>query len=286
MVKAPGLPGYQQTHVQLGNRVNAVPPRSWLFAAGHNERHLSKVFDAGADAVVLDLEDAVPNSLKEAARVLVAQAATNHPCWVRVNRPGSDTCARDLEMLGGVAAGFRVPKVESIADVNWVAERCPGKPLDCAIESAVGLLNLSEIAKASACTSLSLGTIDLANDLGSDRGITEMLFARSLIVLVARAAGKPAPSDGIYPNINDEMGLRGEANVARSLGFSGKSAIHPGQVPIIHEIFSPSMERIDWARRVLQAFEASGGAATRLPDGEFVDLPVAENARTVLRNIR
>ena len=98
-------------------------PRSWLFAPGHNERHLSKVFDAGADVVLLDLEDAVPESLKESARALVAEAAKSRPCWVRVNRPGSETCVRDLEALAGSVSGFRVPKVESAEDVAWVAER-------------------------------------------------------------------------------------------------------------------------------------------------------------------
>jgi citrate lyase subunit beta/citryl-CoA lyase len=258
-------------------------PRSWLFAPGHNERYLSKVFDAGADVVLLDLEDAVPESLKESARALVAEAAKSRPCWVRVNRPGSETCVRDLEALAGSVSGFRVPKVESAEDVAWVAERAPGVPLDCTIESARGVMAVNEIASSPACSVLSYGSVDLANDLGIEDGQLEMLVARSSIVLASRAAGKPPPSDGVHTNIHDDEGLRRESAAARRLGFFGKSAIHPRQVPIINDVFRTTPERIEWAKRVLQAFSVSGGAATRLPDGELVDLAVAEQARKVLR---
>lgn len=260
------------------------PPRSWLFAPGHSERLLGKVFDAGADAVILDLEDAVPDSLKDRARALVGEAVEGRPCWVRVNRAGSEACARDLDLLAGVVTGFRIPKVESAEDVAWVAERVPGVPLDCSIESARGVVAVNEIVHSPACSILSFGSIDLANDLGSEAGPNEMHVARSLLVLASRAAGKPAPSDGVHSRLDDDDGLREEAEAARRLGFSGKSAIHPRQVPIINDAFTPSVESIEWAKRVLAAFDASGGAATRLPDGQFIDLPVAERARKLLRS--
>ena len=133
-----------------------------------------------------------------------------------------------------------------------------------------------------ACASLSYGGLDLALDLGIVPGELETLVVRSLIVVAARAAGKPSPSDGVHPLIHDDAGLRRQAEAARRLGFYGKSAIHPRQVPIINEVFSASAEDLEWASRVLSAFEASGGAATTLPDGEFVDLPVAERARRLL----
>jgi citrate lyase subunit beta/citryl-CoA lyase len=255
------------------------PVRSWLFAPGHDSRLLAKVFDCGADSVLLDLEDAVPPQLKERARKLVAEVAAAKPCWVRVNRPSTEECALDLQALQGVVAGFRLPKVEGEVDVEWAAARAPGVPLDCTIESARGVLNAYEIASARGCTSLSYGGIDLAVDLGIEGGELETLFARSAIVVAARAAGKPPPSDGVHARLSDDEGLRLEAEAARRLGFFGKSAIHPRQVPIINDVFTTTPAELAWAERVLAAFEASGGAATRLDDGEFVDLPVAERAR-------
>ena len=262
------------------------PPRSWLFAPGHNEKLVEKVFDAGADVVLLDLEDSVPESLKDSARNVVAKASQRRACWVRVNRAKSDTCARDLETLTGFVSGFRVPKVESSEDVAWVAQRAPGIPLDCTIESARGVLAVKEIAETVDCSVLSFGSIDFATDVGIENGAMEMLFARSSIVVASRGAGKPGPSDGVYPNLADDKGLRNEAEAARRLGFVGKSAIHPRQVPIINAVFTPSQDKVEWANRVVEAFAASGGAATRLPDGQFVDLPVVEQAQRILRAAR
>jgi citrate lyase subunit beta/citryl-CoA lyase len=258
-------------------------PRSWLFAPGHNEKLLTVVFEAGADAVMLDLEDAVPTSLKDRARALVAEAASARPSWVRVNKPVTDTCERDLEALAGLVTGFRLPKVESPADLAWVAERAPGVPIDCTIESARGLLSAPEIANTAACSLLSYGGLDLALDLGIAGGEYETLFARSYLVVACRAAGKPPPSDGVHTLINDDDGLRLEAQAARRLGFFGKSAIHPRQVPIINSVFTTTDQERAWAFRVLAAFDASGGAATKLPDGEFVDKAVAERASLLLR---
>jgi citrate lyase subunit beta/citryl-CoA lyase len=256
--------------------------RSWLFAPGHNEKLLSKVFDAGADAVLFDLEDAVPSDQKDRARAQVAEVASARSCWVRLNRARTELCERDLEALAAVATGLRVPKVESAEDVAWVAERAPGLPLDCTIESARGVLSALEIASSPACTVLSYGGVDLALDLRIQGGETETLFARSWLVMASRAAGKPSPSDGVHTKIDDDEGLRSEAEAARRLGFFGKSAIHPRQVAIINEVFTPTAEELDWAKRVLLAFEVSGGAATKLPDGEFIDSPVAERARLIL----
>jgi citrate lyase subunit beta/citryl-CoA lyase len=243
---------------------------------------LGKVFDAGADVVLLDLEDAVPPDIKDRAREMVAAVAARRACWVRVNRAGSEECERDLDALAGKVSGLRVPKVESASDVAWVGERAPGVALDCTIESARGVLAAFEIASAPGCALLSYGGLDLAADLGISGGDQETLFARSYLVVAARAAGKPPPSDGVYPMLDDDAGLRKEAEAAMRLGFFGKSAIHPRQVPIIQAVFSPTPEEIAWAKLVMAAFEKSGGAATRTAAGEFVDMPVAERARRIL----
>jgi citrate lyase subunit beta / citryl-CoA lyase len=258
-------------------------PRSWLFAPGHDEKLLRKVFDVGADAVLLDLEDAVPAELKDRARNMVASAAAARACWVRVNRAQTEECERDLAALAGKVAGLRIPKVESAGEVAWVAERAPGVRLDCTIESARGVLAAFEIASSPACSLLSYGGLDLAADLGSSPGEQETLYARSHLVIAARSAGKPRPSDGVYPLLDDDDGLRSEAEAAKRIGFFGKSAIHPRQVPIIHGVFAPTPEELAWAKQVLWAFEQSGGAATKTAGGEFVDRPVAERARQLLR---
>jgi citrate lyase subunit beta / citryl-CoA lyase len=258
------------------------PRRSWLFAPGYDEKLLGKVFDVGADEVLLDLEDAVPQHLKGRARELVAAVAASKPCWVRTNRARSEECERDLAAVASRVSGLRIPKVETAAEVAWVAERAPGIPLDCTIESARGVLAAFEIASAPACVFLSFGGLDLAADLGSSAGEQQTLYARSHLVIAARSAGKPKPSDGVHPLLDDDSGLRKEAEAAKRLGFFGKSAIHPRQVPIIHEVFAPTLEELEWARQVMWAFEQSGGAATKTVTGEFVDRPVAERARQIL----
>ena len=260
----------------------ASQARSWLFAPGHDEKLVRKVFEAGADIVLLDLEDAVPPHLKGRAREMVAAAVAKRPCWVRVNRAQTVECERDLAALASAVSGFRVPKVESAEDVAWVAKRAPGVPLDCTIESARGVVAAFDIASAPACQLLSYGGLDLAADLGIGAGETETLFARSFLVVAARAAAKPPPSDGVYPMLNDDDGLRKEAEAARRLGFYGKSAIHPRQLSIIHDVFAPVAEEQEWARQVLSAFEQSGGAATKTATGQFVDEPLARRARQIL----
>jgi citrate lyase subunit beta/citryl-CoA lyase len=259
--------------------------RSWLFAPGHSERILARVFDAGADEALLDLEDAVPPHLKARARALVAEALASHPAWVRVNRPRTDLCAADVAAVGGLARGLRLPKVESPEDVAWVRERLDGRdvPLTAAIESAPGVLAAREIAAAPGVASLAFGNVDFGLELHVDPADDlATLHARSHLVLASRAAGIEPPSDGVWVRFRDLDGLRAEAVRARRLGFFGKSAIHPGQVAVINEVFTPAPEELRWARRVLAAFEASGGAATRLDDGEMIDVPVAERARWLL----
>jgi citrate lyase subunit beta/citryl-CoA lyase len=259
--------------------------RSWLFGPGHSERILARVFDAGADEALLDLEDAVPPGRKTHARALVAEALAGHPAWVRVNRPGTDLCAADLAAVAGLARGLRLPKVESAADVAWVRTRLDGRevPLTASIESAAGVLRAPEIASAPGVVNLAFGNVDFGLELGLDpNDELGTLHARSHLVLASRAAGIEPPSDGVWPRFRDLDGLREEARRARRLGFFGKSAIHPAQVPVINEVFSPTTEEVGWARRVVAAFEASGGAATALDGGEMIDVPVAERARRLL----
>jgi citrate lyase subunit beta / citryl-CoA lyase len=256
--------------------------RSYLFAPGHNAKLLAKVFDAGADAVMLDLEDAVPLDAKESARTMVAQVLAGREAWVRINAVGTLICEADLAAVAGAAAGIRIPKVESAEDAQWVADRAPGTPLICAIESARGVLAAAEIATVDGVRHLSLGGVDLRRDLNAGHGKLQTLYVRSHLVIVSRAAGLEPPIDSVYPRLDHEPGLREEAAFARSLGFFGKSAIHPRQLPAVHGAFTPTDEERAWATEVIDAFEAAGGEALRLPSGEFVDVPVAQRARRLL----
>lgn len=261
--------------------------RSWLFAPGHNEKLLGKVFEVGADEVLLDLEDAVPSDKKDRAREMVAGVLASRRAWVRVNRPMTETCERDLQAVAGLAAGLRIPKVESPEDVEWIRQRAPEVALTATIESALGLLRSFDIASSKGVVNLAYGGADLAVDLGiNEAGEEETLYARSHIVIASRAAGIEAPSDGVYTNLNDDEGLRRAAQRGRRLGFGGKSAIHPRQVPIINEVFSSTEADRQWAARVLAAYESSGGAATKLEDGTFVDTAVAERARRIVSSGR
>ena len=256
--------------------------RSYLFAPGHNAKILNRVFQAGADAVMLDLEDAVPPDAKVTARAMVAEALLNHPAWVRVNAAQTAWCEADLAAVADRAFGIRIPKVESADDVEWVTARAPGKPIICAIESARGVLAAQQIAAVPGVRFLAIGGVDLQRDLNTSGGNLQTLYARSHLVLASRAAGIEPPIDSVFPLRDDTAGLRDQAQFARSLGFFGKSAIHPRQLNILHEVFTPTEAEIEWAQQVLAGFEAASGGGFALPSGEFVDLPVADRARRLL----
>ena len=181
--------------------------RSYLFAPGHNEKLLTKVFDAGADTVILDLEDAVPPTAKDTARELVSHALTVHRAWVRINAPRTALSAADLAAVGSLAHGIRIPKVESVDDVRWVFDRTRDTPLICAIESAKGVVNAVSIAAEPTVSYLALGGIDLQKDLRVASG-AQLDYVRSHLVVAARAAGIAPPIDSVYPHIKDRDGLR------------------------------------------------------------------------------
>ena len=259
--------------------------RSWLFAPGHNQRILAKAFEVGADEVLLDLEDGVGPEFKEQARRQVVDVLSDRPAWVRINPAGSPAAELDLEAVGGLAEGIRVPKVESPAEVSWVRERLAGRDIGitASVESAVGVLSASAIASTAGVTSLTFGNVDFAADIGVDpHDLDATAHARSVIVLASRAAGIQPPSDGVFTNFKDGKGLRAACAAARRLGFMGKSAIHPDQVPLINEAFSPTPAELEWARRVVTAYRASRGAVTRVGE-EMVDVPVYERAMRLLQ---
>ena len=286
--------------------------RSLLYAPGNEPRKVSKVGTLGADGVILDLEDAVPVGEKIATREAVRQAipsvkATGGRVYVRINPTGQKA---DFSMdfgIGDIEAivcaeldGIVVPKVESaeeLAEVDCVLaaqEQKIGLPqgsleITPIIETALGLWNAFEIARSSKrIRSLHFGAGDFTRDVGIEwsRDETELVYARSRLVMISRAAGIEAPTDSVWVLLDDQDGLAGSVRRAKSLGFQGKSCIHPKQVDTINRGFSyVSPDEVARARKIVDAFaEAeSRNSASILVDGEFVDYPLAERARQVLQ---
>jgi citrate lyase subunit beta / citryl-CoA lyase len=270
-----------------------LPIRSYLYVPGYDERKIEKALAGEADAVVLDLEDAVAPSRKDEARETVARvlkAGPEKPVFVRVNAVGTELAAADIDaVIGRNLAGLRLPKIQSVESVMLVAEtldelRSEGV-IQCLIESALGLERAFEIAIShERVTGISLGEADLAADLGaSDEA--GLLYARSRIVSAARAAGLDHPVQSVYTNVHDLEGLRRSTEEGKRLGFFGRSTIHPSQVPVVNEVFTPAEEEVTQAQALIDRLAgeaASGTGVFVLEDGRFVDRAVVESARLTL----
>ena len=270
-----------------------APPLTWLYVPGDRPERFAKAFASETDVVIVDLEDAVAPGHKAAARenarVLLGQATPPKPVVVRINEIRSPWGASDLDVLDDASnlAGIRVPKVQSAEDVRAVraALRSRALPLHCMIESARGVEAAFEIASADpSVASIGLGEADLRSDLGVT-GDDGLLWARSRIVVAARAAGLPAPAMSVYANIDDQDGLAASCRRGRTLGFIGRAAIHPRQLSVIAECFTPTEMEADAARELLDALAKASvvelGVAV-LPDGRFVDRAMIEGAERVI----
>lgn len=265
--------------------------RSWLYVPATRPDRFAKAVDSGADAVVVDLEDAVPPERKPAARREVSALISGDPgvpVYVRVNAPDSPWGRDDVaEVAGGRVAGIRVPKVEDPGQVSDVAGwlRGAGAPVDliCLLESALGVERAFDLARADPLVAgLALGEADLAANLGTVSD-DALLYARSRCVVAARAAGLPPPVQSVYTDVRDLAGLRSSCEYGRRLGMFGRSAIHPDQVDVINEAYTPSSAELAEARALLEAATGHEGEGFVLPDGRFVDAAVTEQAARTLR---
>jgi citrate lyase subunit beta/citryl-CoA lyase len=260
---------------------------------------------SGLDVAMLDLEDGVPPGAKDEARRRIGEVlsgpASGPLRFVRIRRPLSDAGEADLEAvvrpgLDGIVA----PKVRRAEEVAWLADELEAREARAAIvpgtvrivasiEGAAALLEAPRIAAASRrVIGLMFGSEDFALDLGlptkREGEAAELIYARSALVIAAASAGKVA-LDGIWPDIEDPAGLRADTLRARRLGFSGKTLIHPSQIAVVNEMFSPTAAEVEEARRVVGAFDeglARGHGAVAL-DGQMLDAPVVDRARRVLR---
>ncbi|RYX91480.1 MAG: CoA ester lyase [Comamonadaceae bacterium] len=270
--------------------------RTFLFVPADRPERIGKALDSGADAVIVDLEDAVAPSAKASARDgLLAlwtglAAAQRLRIVIRINAASDAAFAEDLAALTTLAAGglggVMIPKVEAAGSMSPVALACPGVPLIPLIESSKAFAALQDIASAPQVVRLAFGHLDLQADLGMDPGAdqAELAPARWAVVVASARAGLASPIDGVTPDFADHSQLESDVQRGLRAGFTGKLCIHPGQVPVVHRTLAPSPDRQAWARRVIGAVDAADGGVVQL-DGRMVDAPVVKAARQLLARV-
>jgi len=281
------------------------PLRSLLFAPGNHARRVEKALSLDADAVILDLEDAVAIAEKPSARAAVA-AALGRPrrslLYVRVNATDTDFCYGDLATVVQPGLdGIILPKVESavgLTTIDWLLAqlerdcglRLGGIDMVPIIETARGLQQIEAIlAAGTRVRRVAFGAGDFTLDVNMTwtRNEIELAHARAAIVTASRSAGIEAPLDTVWVDLTDPEGLEGSARTALQYGFQGKMCIHPDQIAVVNRVFTPGDAEIAFAERVCAAFaraEAEGSAAIQL-DGKFIDYPIVYRAQRVLQRI-
>ncbi|EFE70082.1 MULTISPECIES: HpcH/HpaI aldolase/citrate lyase family protein [Streptomyces] len=266
-------------------------PLTWLYAPGDRPAVVAKALACGADVVVIDLEDAVAPDRKAYARAATAELLHDPqpvPVHVRVNAPGGPWGEADLAAVVPAPglSGLRLPKVSSPAEVVRVARRAVSAhggalPLYALLESALGIERAHAVATAHpSLRGIAIGEADLRADLGL-QGDAGLDWSRSRVVVAARAAGLAPPTQSVHPDIRDLEGLLASCAHGRALGFLGRAAIHPRQLPVIERAYLPGEEEIERAEAIVKAAAAERGAQA-LPDGRFVDAAAVAEARRTL----
>ena len=284
--------------------------RSALFVPGDSERKMSKGLDSGADCLFVDLEDSVAASRKPIAREMArefiasARARPTRPLlYLRVNALDTEWTAADLDaVMESKPDGILLPKPRGGIDVQHLAAKLAVREADCGIadgatkiicvatETAAAVFGLSTYAGSSRrLVALTWGAEDLSSDLGAETNrlpdgqfAPPYALARTLTLLAAVAAGVQ-PMDTVYPNFRDEAGFRAECEAARRDGFTSKMAIHPAQVPVINDVFTPPAAEIAQAQKVVAAFTAQPDAGVVSIDGEMYDRPHLSRAQKLLK---
>lgn len=257
-------------------------PISYLFVPGSRPERFDKAMAAGADVVIVDLEDAVSPGDKDSARASVAAwLSAEKPICLRINPPDTAWFASDLALCGhpGVAA-VMLPKAAQVADILRLREAGARRVLPL-IESAQGFVNLVALAAAEGVERLAFGSIDFAVDLGIEGDDRELDYFRSQLVLASRVAGIVPPIDGVTTAIDDTAVLASDTLRGKRFGFGAKLCIHPAQLAVVHASYLPEASEVAWAERVLAAAASSQGAAVAV-DGKMVDRPVILKAERIL----
>jgi len=264
---------------------------SFLFVPANQPERYGKALASGADGVIIDLEDAVGLDDKAKARELLKNTWSSisveekKRVIIRCNAPGSSFYAADLVLAKELQVRhLMIPKTESPDHINGAAEELKNTAFIPMIETPLGLHHLNEIASAEQVLRLALGNLDMQVEMGMscDDNETEIDTARFMLVLASKLAQIAPPLDGVTPSTDDEPRIFAHAQKAKRFGFGAKLCIHPKQIPIIKRAFSPTVEEISWAKRVIAADNASNGQAVKV-DGKMVDRPVVMLAHRILR---
>ena len=280
--------------------------RSWLFVPGDSERKLAKGPSTGADILILDVEDSVSPARKPVARKMIAEylgsaARDGAPLWVRINGLHTPYWRDDVETaMAGAADGIVLPKPRSPADVFAVAELMdrledpersePAQILALAGETARGLMSLHEYRPGlPRLTALSWGSEDLGTDVGAlrrrreDGSLLPLYEISRALTLTAATVAEVDAIEAVYADFRNLEGFRRFTEEALEMGYVGGAAIHPAQVKILNEVFTPSDEQLAEAREIVEAFERSGETGVMSIRGKMVDQPHLAQARKLLR---
>jgi citrate lyase subunit beta/citryl-CoA lyase len=264
---------------------------SYLFVPGSRPERIVKAIEAGAEAVIVDLEDAVAPADKSAAlqalRTSWAEYASRAQqagvtLLLRINASDSEWHETELAACRTLGVGhIVVPKASDAAVIAGVVAAVPGACIYPLIESAEGFERLSEVARAPGVVRLMFGSVDLMLDLGIEDADVPLHYFRSSIVLQSRLAGLAPPVDGVCVELQDAGALSAEVKRARAFGFRAKLLIHPKQVDATRQGFVPTADELAWAQRVVTAAASADGAAVAV-DGKMVDRPVLLQAERLL----
>ena len=266
--------------------------KTWLFVPATRIDRVAKAFSSGADAVIVDLEDAVAGVDKAEARKALRSyydSEEYQPIWIRINQASSNDFVEDLKLCQQMPnlAGLILPKAEQAADIEKV-HKATGLPIIALIETALGLYQIDRLAKAAGLLTFSYGFLDLCNDLQVQVGTAAADITanqiRYQLLLISKVHNLLAPIDTVYTDFNDEKGLIQRVQLWSQMGISGMLCIHPKQVAVVQKSLQPTDAEIDFARQVLEEYEQSGQAVFKI-DGNMVDAPVIERCRQLLNQL-
>ena len=264
--------------------------RSLLFTPGTAREQLHRSLETRADALIWDLEDSVHPGEKDRARSTVRDVLDSfdkplgRPIFLRVNAVGTPWFEADAKLATHRAVrGLVLPKAEGAEHIEAAMALDNGAEIIAIIETARGLRNLEHALEPGHVSGVALGALDLALDLGltlTESGL-ELLYSRSRIATLARAANVEGIYDSVFPDLENTSAQRRQAESVKNMGFTGQLAIHPSQLEIINAVYSPSQQEIEWATRVLQAAASSerNVQGVFMLDGQMIDRPVMEQAR-------
>ncbi|WP_201509691.1 HpcH/HpaI aldolase/citrate lyase family protein [Psychrobacter alimentarius] len=276
------------------NKINAISHnKTWLFVPATRIDRIEKAFASGADAVIVDLEDAVAKQDKAEARDALKNyydeqnaKQTYQPIWLRINQASSEEFFKDIVLCQQMPnlAGVLLAKAERAEDIESVYQ-LTGLPVIALIESAVGLYQIDSMAKTVGLVAFSYGFLDLCNDLHVQVGTPSAEIVanqiRYQLVLTSKVHQLSPPIDTIYPDFKDGVGLSNRVNLWSQMGMAGMLCIHPKQVASVQQALQPTTKALEFAKRVIEEYERSGQAVFEI-DGEMVDAPVIERCRQLL----